>query len=236
MAETPHQLLKRMIVSAINAHEIQNARVSRLLHDQVGQVLSAVGLQLDVLKLDLRSQVPEITDRIHEIQKILDEAVQQVRTLSYDLNPSIVERAGLHSALDRLVGRFRSVSQSVIIRLNYDPAVRVPLEIGNVWYRIAELALDNAVRHANATRIEVHVRATSKHYVLEIRDNGCGFSPEQESHHPGIGLLLMEHYSTQVPITIDLRSKPGKGTAVRSAWLRSQSSETRTNSGSAARL
>src|SRR3982750_2107709 len=99
MTETPQQFLKRMIVSAINAREVENARVSRLLHDQVGQVLSAVGLQLDVLKLDFRNQVPELTDRIHDIQKILDEAVQLIRTLSYDLNPSIVERAGLHSAL-----------------------------------------------------------------------------------------------------------------------------------------
>src|SRR3954467_8002663 len=106
MTETPQQFLKRMIVSAINAREVESARVSKLLHDEVGQVLSAVGLQMDVLKLDYRGQIPEITERINEIQQILDTAVQQVRTLSYDLNPSIVERAGLHSALDRLIGRF----------------------------------------------------------------------------------------------------------------------------------
>lgn len=221
MTETPHQLLKRMIVSAINAREVENARVSRLLHDQVGQVLSAVGLQLDVLKLDYRGQIPDIVDRIHEIQKVLDDAVQQVRTLSYDLNPSIVERAGLHSALDRLVGRYRSATESSI-RFNYDPAVRVLPEVGNVWYKIAELALDNAVQHAGASLIEVSVRATTKHYVLEVKDDGRGFSVEKESHHSGIGLLLIEHYSTQVPITVDLRSKPGKGTVVRSSWLRSQ--------------
>jgi len=231
MQETPHQLLKRMIVSAINAREVENARVSRLLHDQVGQVLSAVGLQLDVLKLDYRGQIPEITERVHEIQKVLDQAVEQVRTLSYDLNPSIVERAGLHSALDRLVGRFRTYYKSGSLRFIFDPGVRVPLEIGNIWYRIAELALENAVQHAEASLIEVHVRATAKNFVLEIRDDGKGFSADEASHHSGIGLLLMEHYSSQVPITVDLRSKPGKGTIVKSTWLRTQSPDKRSQAG-----
>ncbi|HYI94119.1 MAG TPA: histidine kinase dimerization/phosphoacceptor domain-containing protein, partial [Bryobacteraceae bacterium] len=86
------RFLQRMIVSTINARDVESNRVSRLLHDEVGQVLSAVGLLLDVLKLDYRSQIPELTERVHEIQKMLENAVQQVRSLSYDLNPSVVER------------------------------------------------------------------------------------------------------------------------------------------------
>src|SRR5438270_12111752 len=95
-------LLKRMIVSAINAREVESARISRLLHDEVGQVPSAVGLHMDVLKLEYKGAVPEFVERIHEIQKVLDSAVQLVRTRSYDLNSSIVERAELQSALDRM--------------------------------------------------------------------------------------------------------------------------------------
>jgi signal transduction histidine kinase len=135
------QFLQRMIVSTINAREVESNRVSRLLHDEVGQVLTAVGLLLDVLKLDFCKQVPDITDRVHEIQKMLDEAVQQVRALSYDLNPSVVERAGLQSALDRLVGRFRGQFAGSV-RYLYDSSVRVPLSVGNAWYKIAELALE----------------------------------------------------------------------------------------------
>ena len=101
------RFLQRMIVSTINAREVESNRVSRILHDEVGQVLSAVGLLLDVMKLDFRNHVPEITDRVSEIQKMLDHAVKQVRSLSYDLNPSVVERAGLQMALDRLAGRYR---------------------------------------------------------------------------------------------------------------------------------
>lgn len=222
MTETP-QFLKRMIVSAINAREVESARVSRLLHDEVGQVLSAVGLQMDVLKLDYRGQIPEITERIHEIQKMLDQAVRQVRTLSYDLNPSIVERAGLQSALDRLVGRFRTGFNGSI-RFSYDPLVRVPADVANVWYKIAEIATENSVQHSGAQRIELMIRSTSRQFIMEIRDDGCGFAAEEAADKaPGLGLLLMEHYATQVPITVDLKSKPGKGTVVRSSWNRTRS-------------
>jgi signal transduction histidine kinase len=208
-------LLKRMIVSAINAREVESARVSRLLHDEVGQVLSAVGLQMDVLKLDFKAKVPEIVERIHEIQKMLEHAVVEVRTLSYDLNPAVVERVGLPRALDRLAGRFRA-QFSGTVRFQCDPNIRLPLEIANIWYKIAELALENAVQHAQATRIEVNARTTKKAVILEVRDDGRGFSPEDANvQTPGLGLLMIEHYAAQVPIDVSLRSRPGKGTTVR---------------------
>ena len=212
------RFLQRMIVSTINARDVESNRVSRLLHDEVGQVLSAVGLLLDVLKLDYRSQIPELTERIHEIQKMLDHAVQQVRSLSYDLNPSVVERAGLQMALDRLVGRYREQFAGSL-RYLYDSSVRVPLPIGNAWYKIAELALENALAHAEATRIEIHVRRAQKKVMIEVRDNGKGFSLFDAKINPkGLGLLLIEHYAAQAPIEVDIKSAPGKGTVVRSIY------------------
>jgi signal transduction histidine kinase len=212
------QFLQRMIVSTINARDVESNRVSRLLHDEVGQVLTAVGLLLDVLKLDFCKQVPDITGRVHEIQKMLDTAVQQVRALSYDLNPSVVERAGLQSALDRLVGRFRGQFAGSI-RYLYDSSVRVPLAVGNAWYKIAELALENAIKHSGAARIEVHVRRTQKNVMIEVRDNGKGFSlPDAKVNPQGLGLLLIEHHASLSPIVVDIKSSPGKGSTVRSTY------------------
>lgn len=211
-------MLKRMIVSAINARELESARASRLLHDEVGQVLSAVGLQLEVLKLDFRGASPEIVERIHEIQQMLDQAVGQVRSLSYDLNPSVVDRAGLQSALDRMIGRFQDGFAGQI-RLTYEPGLRVPSLIAHAWYKIAELAVDNAVRHASASRIEIYVRMTGRGVVFEIRDDGCGFCPEEVSvSKPGLGLLMIEHHAGGGSVPVDIRSQPGKGTTVRSSW------------------
>lgn len=212
------RFLQRMIVSTINARDVESNRVSRILHDDVGQVLTAVGLLLDVLKLDFRGQVPEITDRVNEIQKMLDNAVKQVRSLSYDLNPSVVERAGLQMALDRLVGRYREKFAGSL-RYLYDSSVRVPLAVGNAWYKIAELALDNALTHAEASRIEVHVRRAQKNLVIEIKDNGKGFSLIEAKVNPkGLGLLLIEHHASLTDISVDVKSTPGKGTTVRSTY------------------
>lgn len=212
------RLLKRMIVSAINARQLEFERVSRLLHDDIGQVLSAVGLHLDVLKLDYKGKVPELVERVNEIQQILDQAVTHVRSLSYDLNPAVVERAGLNAALDRLVGRFRSRVDGTI-RLFYDSGVRPPLEIANTFYKIAELALDNSVRHSRAKLIEVQVRFSRQSVYLEVKDDGIGFTPEAAgTNTPGFGLLMMEHYAAQAPVEIGLHSQPGKGTLVRATY------------------
>lgn len=213
-------LLKRMMVSAINAREVESNRISRLLHDEVGQVLSAVGLQLDVLKLDYQRQLPEIIERVHEIQKMLDQAVSQVRALSYDLNPSIVERAGLQLALERLVGRFRPSGPT--IRFLYDPSLRPPLPVGNAWYKIAELALDNAVRHADAKQIELRAGLKGDRMALEIRDDGQGFPfsglAALNAETSGLGLSLMEHYATQAEVDLEIVSAPGEGASVKSTY------------------
>jgi len=210
--------LTRLLVSTINAREEESERISRKLHDDVGQVLSAVGLQLDVLKLDFKQTVPEIVKRTDEIQRMLDEAVQHVRTMSYDLNPAVVERAGLQFALDRLVGRFRDQYRANI-RLLYDASIRPPLAVGNAWYKIAEHALENAVRHSQSSKIEVQVKTSVKSASLEVRDNGCGFDVKETSQNAaGLGLLLMDHYAASAGLNLSIKSSAARGTTVRVSY------------------
>jgi signal transduction histidine kinase len=215
-------ILDQLLVSVINQREQEYARISRLLHDQVGQVLSAVGLQLDVLRLDLQAQVPEIVGRTAEIQQMLEEAVTQVRALSFELNPAIVERAGLQFALDQLAGRFRKGFKGGL-RLLFDSSVHLPLDASNALYKIAEFAIDNAVQHAGCTQIEVLMRPAQKSVIMEVRDNGRGFPYAQvRKQSPGLGLLLMEHYASQGGLEFSVRSTPGRGTIVRAGFRKQQ--------------
>jgi two-component system NarL family sensor kinase len=212
------RMLTRMLVSTINARELESNRVSRTLHDEVGQVLSAVGLQLDVLKLEFQDRVPEIRQRTAEIQEMLEQAVTQVRALSYDLNPAVVERAGLQFALDRLVGRFRN-RFSGSIRFLFDSSVRVPLEVGNAWYKIAEHTLENVIQHSQAKRVEMYVKPSGKAMTCEIRDDGVGFSIiDAKLRSSGLGLLLIEHYAAQAALELTIKSAPQKGTVVRTVY------------------
>jgi len=124
----------------------------------------------------------------------------------------------LQMALDRLVGRYREKFAGSL-RYLYDSSVRVPLAVGNAWYKIAELALENAVKHSEAQKIEVHVRRVQKTVVMEIKDNGKGFSLVEAQVNPkGLGLLMLEFYSSQSPVSAEVKSTPGKGTTVRSVY------------------
>src|SRR2546427_11470625 len=116
-------------LAALDNQQSECSKLARLLHDEVAQILSAAGLQLDILRMDLADRVPEIAVRTAEIQDLLDQVVKGIRDLSYQLNPDIVQRAGLRPALDLMVGRFRrSFERS--IRLIYDSAARVPVAVG----------------------------------------------------------------------------------------------------------
>jgi len=203
-------------VALINEREREQARVARILHDRASQVLSAVGLQLDVLRMDFREQAPGIVQRTTEIQTMLEGVIEELRGLSYELNPSVVERAGLSFALERLVGRFRE-SAPGSIRLAAERDVRIDAHQGTVLYKIAEFALDNAVQHASFRTAEVLFRLARDRAVLEVRDNGVGF-PVHETERRfqgGLGLLLMRYYASQNGIRLTIHSARGKGTIVK---------------------
>jgi signal transduction histidine kinase len=215
MATDEERSLAHLLVSVMNAREQEGARVSRILHDDVGQVLSAIGLQLDLLRMDLNDNVADSSKRILEIQKILEQSVAQVRDLSYELNPSIVERTGLQFALDRLAGRYRKGFDGKI-RLLFDSSVRLPVEVATALYKIAEQAMDNAVAHSGATRVEVLVRPVRQGVGLEVRDNGHGFPIDEElTVNTGLGLHLMRYHSAHAGLRFSVASSPEKGTIVK---------------------
>jgi len=211
-------LLAQKLVALINERERELTRVSRVLHDKVGQVLSALGLQLDVMRMDFQDQAPGIGERTAEMQQMLEEVIGELRGLSYELNPSIVERAGLPFALNRLVGRFRE-SYHGTLRLFVDSAARVPEHCAATFYKLAEFALDNVVQHSASTYAEVLVRQVRDRFVLEVRDNGRGFDVAEtiDNVQGGLGLLLMNYYASLEGMRLTVHSLAGKGTIVKAS-------------------
>lgn len=209
----PVPLLAQMLFTAINEHEAALARVSRLLHDDVSQVLSAVGLQLDAMRMEFSSQAPDIDQRASEIQALLEQVIGQLRDISNELNPSIVERAGLQFALDRLIGKARK-SFSGTLRLHFDPETRVPTTVAKIFYKIGECAIQNALARTECSVIDIQVKRAHGEFVIEIGDNGL--VNETSSSAVPLGQLLMDYYASKVALTI--KSSPGKGTVIRAAY------------------
>lgn len=203
--------LTESLVALMGAQQEQSARMARLLHDDVNQVLSAAGLHLDLLRMEFEKSSPGIAEKTAEIQQLLGQAIEQLREISYELNPAVVERVGLPFALERLVGRMRRHRQ-VNVRARIDPKVRVELPVASAIYRIAEAALDNAARHAGAEQVELILSGNGANAKLEIRDDGRGFN--RETVRPGLGLLSMKHYATRIGCVLEIDSETGRGTIV----------------------
>jgi signal transduction histidine kinase len=204
--------LARMLFAAIQEHDAALAGVARLLHDEVGQVLSAVGLQLDALRMDFREQAPGIDDRAAEIQTMLEQVIEQLRDISNELNPSIVERAGLQFALDRLAGKVRK-NFTGSVRLHFDPDARVPTAIANIFYKIAECALDNAIARPRCSAIDIHVKRAQGDFVLEIRDNAE--LDEGDPHKLPLSRLLLDYYASKGQVALDIHGTLNGGTLIR---------------------
>jgi signal transduction histidine kinase len=202
-----------MLFAAMNEHEAVLARVSRLLHDDVSQVLSAVGLQLDAMRMDFRDAAPGVDGRATEIQELLEQAIEQLRDITNELNPSIVERAGLQFALDRLIGKVRA-GFSGTLRLHFDASLRVPTILAKAFYKISECALDLAKATPGCSLIDIHVKRAQREYVLEISDN----APVDDTAPAPLGQLLMDYYASKNHVTLKTERVPGKGSTVRASF------------------
>jgi two-component system, NarL family, sensor kinase len=214
---TAEQELRYTVLGALRAQEFERNTMSRFLHDSVGQNLSAVGLQLDLVRMDLEPVSPEACRHIQEIQQMLETMMQEVRECSYELNPAAVERAGLHPALDRLAGRMR-VRFPGTLRLIFDPSLKIPAKYGTAMYQIAQEAVENAIQHAGCSLIEIAVKSTRTGPALEIRDNGRGFDPADVlGGRRGLGLLTMEHFAAEAGLDVTINSTREHGTTVRAA-------------------
>ena len=209
MTNAPQPALAQMLFAAMNEHEAVLARVSRLLHDDVSQILSAVGLQIDAMRMDFREQAPGLEPRAVEIQELLEQAIEQLRDITNELNPSIVERAGLQFALDRLIGKARAGFPGTV-RLHFDSSVRVPTVLAKTIYKITECALDIAKANPECSLIDIHVKRAQREYVLEISDNGS----VGEAGAVPLGQLLMDYYASKNHVTLKTDRLPGRGSMV----------------------
>jgi signal transduction histidine kinase len=214
---TAEQELRRTVLGALKAQEFERSMVARFLHDSIGQNLTALGLQLDLVRMDLEVSSPETCVRISEIQQLLGGMMEEVRGYSYELDPSAVDRAGLRAALDRLTQRLRARFPGTL-RVNVDPSLKLDPQISRAMFHIAQEAVENSVQHSSCSAIEIALKSTRTGPVLEIRDNGRGFDPaDPMGNCRGLGLLSMEHYAAQAGLELDINSNPKTGTLVRAA-------------------
>jgi two-component system, NarL family, sensor histidine kinase UhpB len=157
---------------ALRAQEGERARIARGLHDEVGQVLTGVLLQLDSLK---RFRDPELTDTVDETRAAVRQALEEVRRIAQELRPEMLEHLGLVSALTELARRF-GAQTGLRIERRFAPELP-PLsdEAELAVYRVAQESLTNVARHAGASLVQVELGPSVGSVVLRVVDDGHGF-------------------------------------------------------------
>lgn len=207
------EALRALTTESMRQREEEQARLSRDLHDDLGQRLTALKLQLRAIERvvsDLRSVQGDLVDRVVEASALADDTVLDVQRISRSLRPAALEALGLSAALRDEVSAFARRSGTECTSVIDEVAVE-PLVATNA-FRIAQEALTNVARHAQAKQVHVQLQKRDGALVLQVDDDGVGFEPK---HRLSLGLLSMDERARQVGGRLDLERRAGGGTVVR---------------------
>lgn len=205
--------LKELTQRVFDAQEEERGRVARELHDGISQILVGVKYALDVARRRLSTGDARAGDALERGQENLSGAIQEVRRISRDLRPGMLDDLGLGPALKALADDFSTRTgietdfETVVFRNRLDREGRIAL------YRIAQEALTNIERHSGASRVEMDLRGHLRGATLRISDNGTGIDPDTSKARPGIGLRNMQERMDQLGGTLRVLSSRA-GTAI----------------------
>ena len=204
--------VRRLEAEAHRLEEEERRRIGRDLHDETGQSLVLLRLQLEMMEKD----APDgLRQRLAQARLITEGTVVELRRTIAALSPAVVERLGLEAALRQLAARFRK-QLSADVRLRISPGIgELSTETQDVIYRVAKEALQNVVKHSQATTVKLLLGSADKKIRLSVQDNGAGFSPETaRGKRLSFGLTVMQERAALLGGTLMLRSAPGKGATV----------------------
>lgn len=204
--------LRQQAEQAAVLHERE--RLARELHDSVTQSLYSLNLLAAAGLTMVEGQEWEaIQHNFSRIGQMAQQALKEMRLLVYELRPLDLEQEGLVGALHRRLSTVEGRAQ-VTVRLVADELPRLPSPVETALYRVAQEALNNALKHAAATAITVSLQLEGQQVVLEIADNGIGFDPNASDAREGVGLASMTERIAPLGGTLEVRSTPEAGTRV----------------------
>ncbi|MGE5056209.1 MAG: sensor histidine kinase [Acidobacteriota bacterium] len=197
----------------------ERRRIARNLHDSTGQTLTALKISASLLQEECK-QCPSALRSVSEVVALADQAINEIRTISYLLHPPLLEEAGLRCAAEWYVEGFSKRSG---IDVTFDFATqgeRLPLEVETALFRILQKSLTNVHRHSKAKRASVRYMRHSDKAILEIQDFGCGIAAErlvglsEVNAETGVGLPGMRERLNELNSWLELESD-GHGTTIR---------------------
>ncbi len=214
LKETSNQL--RDLASRIQTvREEERTMIAREIHDELGQVLTVLKIQLSLTANKLLPEQQEVKERLQSTFGLLDSAVEAVQQISAKLRPGILDELGLAAAVEWQAQDFeKHTGIHCKCSLPSEP-VALPAEKSTAVFRIFQEALTNAARHADADRVSIFLKDRMDKLVLEIIDNGCGINKTQINSPKSLGILGMRERVVVLGGSMEINGVPGKGTHIK---------------------
>jgi len=189
--------------------EEERKHLARELHDDIGQRLSLLAVELDLLTVE-QDCAGSVRDKLNQALAEIKELATDVHNLSHRLHSSKLQHLGLPIALKE-VCRQMAGQHRIAIDLQADNITPIlPEDVSLCLYRVAQEALSNAVKHSQSKRVEVRLKASNGRVLLQIKDFGIGFDPAMQIG--GLGLATMQERLRMIGGTLSIQSIPGIGT------------------------
>jgi signal transduction histidine kinase len=212
-----NQELKQLTKKTIQVLENERKALSKELHDSIGGTLAAVRHRLEGRIEGMGTPPPEVDITLERLNDFLLGAIQETRRISKRLRPYLLDDFGLIAAMNDFISEFKELYSSMAVFQEYAISEDVlNEEVKTVLYRLAQEALHNAGKHSGAHTIAIKLYQQQEAVALEVRDDGCGFEPGTDNPRSmRYGLRGMRERVEICHGSIDITSKPGKGTLVK---------------------
>jgi two-component system sensor histidine kinase UhpB len=210
---TSNRRIQDLAGRLITAQEVERTRIARELHDDVTQQLVALSISLGVFQRRLPSHLTEGHQQLDSLQRQALAASESIRNLSHELHPTVLQHFGLVAALEGTCAEFGS-QREVEVVFHADKGLgEIPADVALCLYRVAQEALHNTARHADAHRVEVALTSSDQDSLeLRVADDGRGFDLAQAQQHGGLGLVSIDERVRLVAGHVRIRSEKGRGT------------------------
>jgi signal transduction histidine kinase len=204
--------LRRLSEELMRNTELERTRISREIHDQLGQLLTAIKMELRTIERVAARDPAKVNERLSETFELVDETIKTIRRIASDLRPGILDDFGLEAAVEWQLQQFRDRT-GIAVDLSTEVAEeRLSKDMSTAAFRVLQEALTNVARHADATRVRVRMQTTEVELLLTVLDNGKGL---QAGGNPrSLGLVGMRERARQLGGSVNIANGPEQGVLV----------------------
>jgi signal transduction histidine kinase len=199
----------------VNLQEIERRELARELHDRVGQSLTALGINMAILRQTLSGNDAGIMSRLEDSAALVESSMQSIENVLSDLRPPMLDDYGLPSTLEWYARQFSArTGISVAVRTG-EPYVRSAAEVELALFRISQEALNNVAKHASASKVEILLQSSGSQSLMSVVDNGVGpgdMETRLDSRRQGLGMVTMKERAQAVGGEVRIEPLPVRGT------------------------